>query len=971
MPAGNRPALCIASMFLVAGLAVPAWPAAAAGGSGAGAGSPALRPADHARYLPGEVFVKLRQPGALSSAKSTGSPAVDAVLSRHAATALLPVSPRARAPRKPGAIDLSRVYRLQYADGTDALRVARELAALPEVEYAEPRFVYPLLLVPNDPSYAAKQQIYYNKMQLPTAFNTTIGSMGDVVVAICDGGTQWQHPDLAANVWVNPGETAANGLDDDANGYVDDVHGWNFANGTGDPTGLPGTPESAGHGTHVAGIACAVTNNSVGVAGASYNATYMPICTADPTTDRAIAFGYDGIIYAADNGADIVNCSWGGLGSASAFEAEVVAYAYEQGTVVVAAAGNDNSVQPSYPASYEHVFSVANVTSADVRSSSSNYGLTVDVSAPGNLIYSTYPTNTYTSLSGTSMASPHAAAVCALVKTRWPGYLPEQVMQRVRVTCDNIDASNASYVGLLGYGRLNAWKALTKNTPAVTPVAQSVTTSDGDGVIEPGETLTIQVDVRNWLASCTGLSFKLRENTTYTTMVDSAATLAVLDSLETATLPAFTVSISPSAPVQTTVMFTLVTTTTTPAYTDKARFNLTILPTYMIHDANEIQCTVTSVGKLGYALVAGGTGSDGIGFHYRNSAGYLFEGGLMIGLSSTQVSDACRTSASTQDDDFLTKPGGIPVVTEPDGPYAEHGVAAFTDSTADNRLWLDVRQDSYEVTDPAYDDFIVLRYRVRNDRGTAYAGLRVGWFCDWDIDGGTYDTNFTNYDAARGMMYAYDSSTAGPDDYVGLLTLTSPGTTAARGITNDETIAPDWGVYDGYTDQEKWETISGGVVHPLAGPTDISFGLGTGPFDVAAGDSIVVAFAFVGGADLTELQAHADAAITWWAGITSDTGPPAGAAPRRLTLAQNTPNPFNPRTAIAYELPREAAVTLRVYDVGGRCVRTLLDAVQPAGPQRVTWDGRDDRGIARASGTYFYRLTVDGQTLVRKMQILK
>ena len=570
------------------------------------------------------------------------------------------------------------------------------------------------------------------------------------------------------------------------------------------------------------------------------------------------------------------------------------------------------------------------------------------------------------------MSSPHAAAVCALVKTRWPGYTPDQVMQRVRVTSDNIDGSNSPiYAGLLGYGRVNAWKALTKNTPAVTPVAQNYTTTDGDQVIEPGETLTIQVDVRNWLAACTGLTFKLRENSTYTTMVDSLVTLASLDSLETATLPAFTVSISPTAPVQTTVMYTLVITTTSPAYTDKARFNLTILPTFTIHDANNIQCTVTSVGKLGYALIAGGTGSDGIGFHYKNSLGYLFEGGLMIGTSSTAVSDACRTTSSTQDDDFATKPGGIPVVTEPEGSYAEHGVAAFKDSLAENPLGLDVRQDSYTLTAAGLDDFIVLRYRIRNDSGAARNGLRVGWFCDWDIDGGTYATNVTAYDSTRGMMYAYDTSAAGPDDYLGLLTLTAPGTTAARGITNDQTIAPDWGVYDGYTETEKWETIAGGITHPVAGPTDISFGLGTGPFDVAAGDSIVVAFAFLGGDDLADLQLNADAALQWWAGTTSDAQPPAGSVPRKLGLAQNAPNPFNPRTAIAYELPREARVSLQVYNVSGRQVRTLVDAVQPAGPHRIVWDGRDEAGRWQSSGTYFYRLTVDGNTLVRKMQLVK
>jgi hypothetical protein len=424
--------------------------------------------------------------------------------------------------------------------------------------------------------------------------------------------------------------------------------------------------------------------------------------------------------------------------------------------------------------------------------------------------------------------------------------------------------------------------------------------------------------------------------------------------------------------VQTTVLFTLVTTTTSPAYTDKARFEMTILPTYTNHVANKIHCTVTSVGKLGYALSAGGTGSDGIGFHYDGSLGYLFEGGLMIGNGVATVSDGCRTSGSLQDDDFLTASGGIPVITSPEPPYAEHGVATFTDALAASPLGLNVRQDSYEVTAAEYDDFIVLKYRIRNDSGTARNGLRVGWFCDWDIDGGSYATNVTGYDAARGLMYAHDTSAAGPDDYVGLLTLTSPGTTSARGITNDQAVAPDWGIYDSYSDQEKWDTLSGGIVHTAAGPTDISFGLATGPFDVASADSIVVAFAFVGGTNLSDLQANADAALLWWQGVTSDVSePPAGTAPRALELAQNAPNPFNPRTSIAYELPHAGPVLLRIYSVSGRQVRTLVNAVQPAGPYRVLWDGHDDAGRAQASGTYFYRLTVDGKTLVRKMQLVK
>jgi hypothetical protein len=570
------------------------------------------------------------------------------------------------------------------------------------------------------------------------------------------------------------------------------------------------------------------------------------------------------------------------------------------------------------------------------------------------------------------MSSPHASAACALVKTRWPGYSPEQVMQRVRVTSDPIDAINPSaYRGNMGYGRINATKALTKNTPAISVTGVNFTTTDGDQVIEPSETVTLNLQVTNWLASCTGVDFRLRENSVNATPVDSIATLVMIDSLQTLALTPLSLSVSPAAPLQHPITVTLAITTTSPAYTDRSKFLLIVLPTFATHNANNVDCTVTSVGKLGYAVTAGGNGTDGIGFHFNGSSNYLFEGSLMIGTGPTTVSDGARTTGSAQDDDFQTvAPGGIPTITEPFPPYDERGIATFTDALATSPLGLLIEQESIEMAASPNDDFILLKYKIENTSGVDRNGVRVGWFCDWDVDGGNYITNSTGYDAGRGLMYVFDTG-EGPEDYVGVMTLSTPGTTAARGIVNDQSIAPDWGVYDAYSEQEKWETLSIGPIHTAVGPTDVSIGLATGPFNIPAGGTLNVAFAFLGGTNLADLQANADAALAFY-NLPTDTGEEPGVSvPRAVRLGQNVPNPFNPSTEIAFDLPREMPVMLKVFGVDGRLVRTLADGPMHAGRNRVRWDGTDDAGHAMPSGLYLYRFEADGKSIVRKMHLVK
>lgn len=276
---------------------------------------------------------------------------------------------------------------------------AAKLAAEPLVTVAEPtQLVFPAS-VPNDPDFS-KQWGFQNTGQSggvagadSRAVQAWAASRGrDVVVAVSDTGVDLSHPDLAANAWVNPGEIAGNGIDDDGNGKIDDVHGWDFYNGN---NTVFDANDGDQHGTHVAGTIAAATNNAIGGAGMSWDTKIMALKFLGPMGGSS-ANGAATIVYAVDNGADIINCSWGGTGY-SQILADAVAYAAENDVLIVCAAGNsgvNTDATPFYPASLTttNVVSVAALTRTDGLAGFSNYGATsVDLGAPGQHIYSTQP----------------------------------------------------------------------------------------------------------------------------------------------------------------------------------------------------------------------------------------------------------------------------------------------------------------------------------------------------------------------------------------------------------------------------------------------------------------------------------------------------------------------------------------------------------------------------------------------------
>ena len=325
-----------------------------------------------------------------------------------------------------------------------ALPVERAVAILgadPSVRFAEPDYVQRKAANADD-TYFSLQWGLHNTGQsiqgqtgiadadidMPEAWDITTGDPG-FVIAVIDSGTQWSHPDLDSNIWTNSGEVPANGLDDDGNGYADDVRGWDFYSGDSNPD------DGDGHGTHTAGTIGAEGNNGAGVAGVTWRCKIMPLRFLGPfggSTSDAIA----AVSYAAGKGVKVSNNSWGGAPFSSALYSAINA-SKGVGHVFVAAAGNagtNNDASPFYPANYDldNIISVAATDNRDNLADFSNYGgTTVDLAAPGVNIASTYPTSSYAWSSGTSMAAPHVSGVVALVYQRNPGFTYSEVVGRI------------------------------------------------------------------------------------------------------------------------------------------------------------------------------------------------------------------------------------------------------------------------------------------------------------------------------------------------------------------------------------------------------------------------------------------------------------------------------------------------------------------------------------------------------------
>jgi serine protease len=811
-------------------------------------------PAAAPRFMDGVIIVKLDEHIDVSSgALTTGVASIDQKISEAQVHAIEQIFPYLEHSALVGASRLTRFYYFRYAGSANALQVAEVFSADPNIEHAEPKFLAYPSDTPNDEYYPTMTQ--FPHVGAPAAWDSIKGEAGDVIIAIVDTGTDWRHVDLIANVWTNPGEIPDNGVDDDANGFVDDVHGWNFPYDNGDPSPHPsGAGPNFDHGTHTAGTAAGVTNNNLGVASMSWNCTFMPINANAFDGALAIEFGYEAIVYAAANGADIISNSWLTY-DYSVFGQEVVNFAHANGSLLVAAAGNDSydfDLSPAYPAGYRHVLSVgATQQNNDVKPGFSNYGVTVDVFAPGVNILSTVPGDGYESGYGTSMATPMVSGLAGLVKTLHPSWTNDQIGEQVRVTCDSIDGANPSYAGRLGKGRINAYRAVNEEgNPSIRIAGYSYTESDGDGIISPGDTVDVTVSFINYLAGTSNIDVQLTVDDTLIILLNGSAVIPSLGTDEVDSV-AFQFAVDPTAPDGHTLV--LATDITANGYADRDLFCLTVNPLNVVtHTTTHIQTSVTVEGNIGWTDFAG---SDGVGFLYDGEQ-WLHEGGVLIATSATQVSDCIRgANVNLQDDDFRSI-SDLSFVS-PARWFNEISAVDVDDSLSPNPIGVLVHQWAVAgvIGVPQTQGLIAIIYEIGNVAQPPVSGLHVGFFMDWNINAGGND--YARLDPTRKLGYVQNAPLS-PTKLAGVKLLVREVDWSYRSIDNPNELD------DGFTEAEKWSFMSGGIQTVSLNNTDVSTLIAAGPVAVDPLSRAFIGFCAIGATSLAELQARADAAQAVW-----------------------------------------------------------------------------------------------------------
>ncbi|WP_435355111.1 S8 family serine peptidase [Emticicia sp. SJ17W-69] len=382
-------------------------------------------------FIDGEIYIKVKQKPPTNSTKLVNFSTELPFLQKYAKELVLNETKKSFFTKE--SENLQKIYRLKVTDPEKIDEIIKQLKNESSIDYVEKVRLRSIISTPNDPNVGSQWSL--SKIRAFEAWNINSG-LNDVIVAVVDNAIQTNHADLQANMLA--GKDVSDGDND------------------------PNPPnETFSHGTHVAGILSAVSNNAIGIASASNNRIkILPVkATPDAGTSNNIYHGYEGITWAADNGAKIISLSWGGAGYSQA-EQDVINYAASKGILIVAAAGNENTSVEHYPSAYTNVIAVASTETDDKKSSFSNFGTWVDISAPGRGILSTIPYDSYASFSGTSMSTPLVSSALGYIWSCYPLLTPTQVENLLKTTADNIDEQNSTQAGLLGMGRINLFRAI-------------------------------------------------------------------------------------------------------------------------------------------------------------------------------------------------------------------------------------------------------------------------------------------------------------------------------------------------------------------------------------------------------------------------------------------------------------------------------------------------------------------------------
>jgi len=826
--------------------------------------------------------------------------------------------------------DLSLIYQLEYSADLDLVKTINSILSTGLFLYAEPKFLPGTQYNPNDPSTSL--QYFLTNINAYAAWDIHKGD-SSTVIGITDTGTDINHPDLQPNIKYNYADPI-DGTDNDNDGYVDNFRGWDLGENDNSPQ-VNADP----HGSHVSGCASAVTDNGSGVASPGFYCRFLPVKIAD--AGGSLTEAYEGIVYAADHGCQIINCSWGGEGGGT-FGQNIIDYAtFNKNSLVIAAAGNNSTNRLFYPAAYENVICIASTNQSDNKSSFSNYGTYVDVCAPGSGIFSAQFDDSYASQSGTSMASPVAAGCAAIIKSYYPALNALQVGEKLRVTADNIygASGNSAYIDQLGKGRIDLYNALTATGPAIR--MKNIVIGDGnDNILVIGDTIRISGDLFNYLDPTANLVASIANSSSYVTILDSTVSAGIVGTMASYNSgpDPFLIRINPGTPQNTPINFKL--RFRDGAYDDFQMLTVTVNVDYINITINDVFTTNTSKGRICYNEPGQ---MAGLGFDYNDEGSLSYETGFMVGISGNVADNVRGSTAGGTDEDFE------PLVTiqknEP-GVWSDFDTyGSFTDATNAN-VSMDLRMDykTWSWTVMPFSRFHIFEYTIRNTGTQSRNNLYAGIFSDWDIQ--TYANNKADEDASLRMGYVYCTDPGGY--YAGIKVLTTGG---FRHYAIDNITGGGGGVdaSNGISTAEKYTTLS--TNRPAAGGTgtgnDVIDVVSTGPFNLAPGDSVTVAFALIAGDDLGDLQSGAVQAQVKYSlttGVANDN-------PASMTIGPAYPNPSSGMISIPFHHTHDADVILQISDATGRLVFERVLRVVQNGFHELKMDLS-----ALTPGFYQYRL---------------
>lgn len=763
-------------------------------------------------------------------------------------------------------VDLSTIYTIFLSSGVDELEAARQMGRLTQVEYAEPLWIHHTFYLPNDPLADTVNnggQWYLDQIHAYEAWDIAKGDTS-IVIAIIDAG-QSRHPDLFQNIAFNHADPI-DGIDNDGDGYVDNYEGWDFSGAT--STGFPDNDPFVGssHGLWVAGVSSALTDNDLGMSGTGFNCRYLPLKAAPDDSLGLIFDGYEAIVYAADHGAQIINCSWGSP-QPSRFGADVIKYAtVNKKAAIVAAAGNSQSKATFYPAGYNEVLSVASSSFEDTvfsgvpGLSGTTYDETVDVSAPGFAITSLNGENQYRrTFTGTSFAAPVAAGGVGIVMSHFPSLTGFQAAQRLRVTSDPIDSLNASqYHDRIGLGRINLYRALTDPLkPSIRIASYEVENQHGDSRMAPGDTIDVVLTWVNQLhPSSSNLHLQAEMsilNTPFITVLKDDVLPGIVGMNQQVTRSAITIVLSETLPEDYPVTFRYSYEDAGLQYDDFEYFVLRVNPTWLTMDVNAITATITSEGKLGFKDFPDNDQGDGVALDGASSV--LYEAGVMFSNSINQVSDAIRNVASV-DKDFLAV---TPVYEDFQDKRADMVVkGAFNDMGAASPMGIQITQEAFAWSRVERRNFIILQYIVENQGQNNLPGVYASMFADWDITSGLSNRNAANYNQQFSLAFTEDLTGFDPNKY-GVAVLSDDGFSAyAKSATNTNTFSPA-----GKATAMRTLLSPGAGAAGYPSGADVYQFTNTGPFSINASSKDTVVFLLMAGTSGDLPVIHAEGERAW------------------------------------------------------------------------------------------------------------